>query len=85
MRKKKSASKRERVDPDDAPGLTKEWFETADDYEGGNLVRRRRPKSAAPNTARRGGAIAHLSPPIPIPIAQHPHSVHADFNPFNAG
>jgi len=51
MRKKKSASKREWVDPDDAPELTKEWFETADYYEGGELVRRGRPKSAAPKEA----------------------------------
>jgi len=51
MRKKKSASKREWVDPDDAPELTKEWFETADYYEGGKLVRRGRPKSAAPKEA----------------------------------
>lgn len=51
MRKKKSASKREWVDPDDAPELTKEWFETADYYEGGKLVRRGRPRSAAPKEA----------------------------------
>jgi len=31
--------------------LTKEWFETADYYEGGKLVRRGRPKSAAPKEA----------------------------------
>ncbi len=51
MRKKKSASKREWVDPDDAPELTKEWFETADYYEGGKLMRRGRPKSVAPKEA----------------------------------
>jgi len=31
--------------------LTKEWFETADYYEGGKLMRRGRPKSAAPKEA----------------------------------
>ncbi|HXQ40766.1 MAG TPA: BrnA antitoxin family protein [Candidatus Udaeobacter sp.] len=31
--------------------MTKEWFETADYYEGGKLVRRGRPKSAAPKEA----------------------------------
>ena len=48
MRKKRSASKRVWVDRDDAPELTKEWFRNADYYEGGKLVRRGRPKSAAP-------------------------------------
>ncbi|MBF0190353.1 MAG: BrnA antitoxin family protein [Magnetococcales bacterium] len=31
------------IDPDDAPELTDEWFEQADLYKGGNLVRRGRP------------------------------------------
>jgi uncharacterized protein (DUF4415 family) len=30
-------------DPDDAPELTDEWFERADQYEGGTLIRRGRP------------------------------------------
>lgn len=30
-------------DPDDAPELTDEWFERADQYEGGKLIRRGRP------------------------------------------
>jgi hypothetical protein len=30
------------VDPDDAPELTREWFEQADLYEGGKLIRRGR-------------------------------------------
>jgi len=51
MRKKKRASKRVRADPDDAPELTKEWFETANYYESGKLVRRGQPKSAAPKEA----------------------------------
>jgi uncharacterized protein (DUF4415 family) len=46
MRKKKSASKRAWIDLDDAPKLTRAWFERADYYEGGKLVRRGRPKSA---------------------------------------
>lgn len=36
------------TDPDDAPILTKEWFEQADRYEGTTLVRRGRPKSDNP-------------------------------------
>jgi len=31
------------VDPDDAPELTQEFFDAADLYEGGKLVRRGRP------------------------------------------
>ena len=46
MRKKKSVSKRAWVDPDDAPELSRTWFEGANYYEGGKLVRRGRPKSA---------------------------------------
>jgi uncharacterized protein (DUF4415 family) len=37
------------VDPDDAPELTDEWFESADLRHGEKLVRRGRPKLAAPN------------------------------------
>jgi uncharacterized protein (DUF4415 family) len=33
------------IDPDDAPELTREWFETADQYENGKLVKRGRPPS----------------------------------------
>jgi uncharacterized protein (DUF4415 family) len=51
MSKKKSATRRKWVDPDDAPELTKDWFETADQYRGGKRVRRGRPKSAAPKRA----------------------------------
>ena len=51
MTKKKAASNRKWADPDDAPELTKEWFNTADYYEGDKLVRRGRPKSASPKEA----------------------------------
>ena len=46
MKKKTGASKW--IDPDDAPELTKEWFEQADLYHGDKLVRRGRPKAVAP-------------------------------------
>jgi uncharacterized protein (DUF4415 family) len=36
------------IDPDDAPKLTPEWFETATAYQGTKPVRRGRPKSADP-------------------------------------
>lgn len=39
------------VDPDDAPELTREWFETADLYRGGKLIRRGRPPAKAPKEA----------------------------------
>ena len=51
MGKKKTATKREWIDPDDAPELTDEWFESADLYKGGKLVRRGRPKSDTPKEA----------------------------------
>ena len=51
MGRKKSATAREWIDPDDAPELTEEWFDTADYYEGDKLVRRGRPKSDAPKEA----------------------------------
>ena len=52
MRKKKSVSKKPWVDPDDAPELTREWFETADLYHGDKLIRGGgRPKSDAPKQA----------------------------------
>ena len=43
MRKNKGSGKKKWVDPDDAPELTREFFRTADVYEGKKLVRRGRP------------------------------------------
>lgn len=34
------------IDPDDAPKLTREWFERAEIHDGGKLVRRGRPPKA---------------------------------------
>lgn len=48
MPKRKSAGAPPWVDPDDAPELTKAYFETADVYEGATLVRRGRPRLEAP-------------------------------------
>ena len=39
------------VDPDDAPELTKEYFERADLYHGNKLISRGRPPSASPKHA----------------------------------
>jgi uncharacterized protein (DUF4415 family) len=39
------------ADPDDAPELTKEYFERADIYRGDKLIRRGRPPSANPKRA----------------------------------
>jgi uncharacterized protein (DUF4415 family) len=47
MSKKRSVSANTGIDPDDAPELTREWFESADLYEGDKLIRRGRPKSVA--------------------------------------
>ena len=43
MTAKKPKPESEWVDPDDAPELTQEWFETADLYIGEKLIRRGRP------------------------------------------
>jgi uncharacterized protein (DUF4415 family) len=43
MRKSKSSGKKKWIDPDDAPELTREFFRTADIYEGEELIRRGRP------------------------------------------
>jgi uncharacterized protein (DUF4415 family) len=45
MPTKKKTGESKWLDPDDAPELTKEWFEQADLYRGGKLVRRGRPKA----------------------------------------
>lgn len=39
------------IDPDDAPHLDRDWFERAEIWEGGKLVRPGRPKAAAPKEA----------------------------------
>jgi len=39
------------TDPDDAPELTSEWFESATVYHGDKPIRRGRPKSANPKQA----------------------------------
>lgn len=41
----KRATPAEWIDPDDAPELTDEFFEQADEYVGDKLVRRGRPKA----------------------------------------
>ena len=51
MTGKKSNSKSTWIDPDDAPELTREWFETADLYDGGKLIRKGSPRSEAPKQA----------------------------------
>jgi uncharacterized protein (DUF4415 family) len=51
MQTKKPGGESEWIDPDDAPHLTREWFERADLYQGDRMVRRGRPKSASPKKA----------------------------------
>lgn len=48
MGKKKSVSESVWVDPDEVPELTEEWFDSADYYEGGKLIRPGRPKLDTP-------------------------------------
>jgi uncharacterized protein (DUF4415 family) len=48
MPRKPAAGCKPWTDPDDAPELTEGFFDRADVYEGARLVRRGRPRSAAP-------------------------------------
>jgi hypothetical protein len=70
MTAKKPSTPSTWVDPDDAPELTEEWFETADQYIGNKLVKRGRPKSDSPKQAiklRPGLADPHQRRPARIP------------------
>jgi uncharacterized protein (DUF4415 family) len=51
MQTKKPGTDSKWADPDDAPHLTREWFERAGRYHGDKIVRRGRPKSASPKEA----------------------------------
>jgi uncharacterized protein (DUF4415 family) len=51
MQTKKPRTGSEWVDPDDAPRLTRDWFDRADLYHGDKIARRGRPKSASPKEA----------------------------------
>lgn len=51
MTTKKRILKSKWVDPDDAPPLGRDWFQRAEIQEGDKLIRRGRPKSAAPKRA----------------------------------
>lgn len=50
MTGKERSSKDIWVDPDDAPELDDEFFEEADQYNGGKLVRRGRPRAEKTKT-----------------------------------
>ena len=45
MNENKVATEANWIDPDDAPELTDEFFQRADEFEGSRLVRRGRPKA----------------------------------------
>ena len=51
MNANKHATRTEWIDADDAPELTDEFFERADEYVGDKLVRRGRPGTASPKVA----------------------------------
>ena len=51
MTAKKHITETSWVDPDDAPELTREWFEKADLYDGEKLVRRGRRPLESPKRA----------------------------------
>ncbi len=60
MATKKRITKRKWIDPDDAPHLDREWFETADLYRGDTLVRRGRP----PASVRKEAVSLRLDPDV---------------------
>jgi len=45
MAASKKTTRKKWVDPDDAPEITAEFFERADEYHGSTLIRRGRPKA----------------------------------------
>jgi uncharacterized protein (DUF4415 family) len=49
MPENKNTTKQNWVDPDDAPELTREWFQSAHLYDGTTLVRRGRPRKEKEN------------------------------------
>ncbi len=49
--REKHAMKTDWVDPDDAPELTDEFFDQADEYQGDKLVRVGRPRTTSPKQA----------------------------------
>ena len=51
MNANKHATRTEWIDADDAPELTDEFFERADEYVGDKLVRRGRPRTDSPKVA----------------------------------
>lgn len=51
MNANKPATPTEWIDADDAPELTDEFFERADEYVGDKLVRRGRPRTDSPKVA----------------------------------
>jgi len=51
MNANKHATPTDWIDADDAPELTDEFFERADEYVGDKLVRRGRPKAGSPKVA----------------------------------
>ena len=51
MNTNKHATPTEWIDADDAPELTDEFFERADEYVGNKLVRRGRPRTDSPKVA----------------------------------
>ncbi len=51
MTANKHATLTDWIDPDDAPELTDEFFDRADEYDGDKLIRRGRPKAESPKLA----------------------------------
>ena len=50
MTENKHSTSTDWIDPDDAPPLTDDFFDRADEYHGDRLIRRGRPKSETTKT-----------------------------------
>jgi uncharacterized protein (DUF4415 family) len=64
MQTKKRPTKRNWIDPDDAPHLTREWFERAEIRHGERLIRRARPAGRPRKAAPKEPVNIRLDPDV---------------------
>jgi uncharacterized protein (DUF4415 family) len=64
MPTKRRTTKTKWVDPDDAPHLTREWFEAAEIRDGGRLIRSARPVGRPKKPAPKEAVNIRLDPDV---------------------
>ena len=64
MPMKKPTTKSKWVDPDDAPKLTREWFEAAEIWDGDRLIRVARPIGRAKKAGTKQAVNIRLDPDV---------------------